>query len=266
MIRIMVCVVYSNSVLIHLSHSSTKTNTKVSVVMPVFNADQHLDRAIESVLKQTFTEFEVIAIDDGSTDESLAQLRTWAVQDARIRIISHSSNSGIAASRNTGINAANTDYVAFLDADDTWHNDKLTIQYQHHQANRCGFSCTAFWFGRKLINAKKLITYYDLLANNVVNTSSVMVDTRMIDLQFAITNPSEDYQHWLQVAHNHTIHFIKTPLVTRTVFDGVSKNKITMAKRRWRIYRHIEQLPFFTSLKFFTVYAVTGITKYWRAQ
>jgi len=89
-----------------------------SVVIPLYNKKNYIAATLQSVLAQTFTDFEIIVINDVSTDNSLSMVQ--AVNDSRIRVVSHEKNSGLSASRNTGIKNATADYVAFLDADDLW--------------------------------------------------------------------------------------------------------------------------------------------------
>lgn len=96
----------------------------VSVIVPVFNAVKYLDEAIGSIFEQTYPNLEVIAVNDGSTDDSLNVLENYA---SRITIID-STNKGTPAARNLGVQAANGAYLAFLDADDIWHPDKLSTQ------------------------------------------------------------------------------------------------------------------------------------------
>lgn len=102
---------------------------KVSVVMPVYNVEHYVGQAIESVLSQRFTDFELLIIDDTSPDNSVAICQHY--EDPRIRIIRHSENRGLAGARNTGIRNASGQYIAFLDSDDTWHPDKLRRHIEH---------------------------------------------------------------------------------------------------------------------------------------
>ncbi|WP_394200883.1 glycosyltransferase family 2 protein [Shewanella waksmanii] len=120
-------------------------NIKVSVVMPVYNVQHFVKSAIDSVLKQTYTNFELIIVNDCSTDQSLALCQTF--NDSRIRIINHRNNKGLAAARNTGIRHAIGRYVAFIDSDDQWHQDKLRLHVDHLDANPkvgISFSRSAF--------------------------------------------------------------------------------------------------------------------------
>lgn len=236
----------------------------VSVIMPVFNAEEYLEQSLRSVCQQSFNQFELIIVNDGSSDNSEKILQRWQALDSRIKLIRHATNQGVSASRNTAINAVQCSQIALVDADDIWHSDKLKIQFEHHQRTQCAFSCTAFSMGNKTIKASSLITYQDLLANNVVNTSSVMFDAKQLHIQFQNLDKSEDYQQWLSVAKQHDIHFINQALVNRSAFGGASSDKLKMAKQRWRIYRQSEQLSLVTSAYYFVRYAITGIQKYWR--
>lgn len=100
----------------------------VSVVIPVYNVEQYISSAIQSVLDQTYDNFELLLIDDGSPDYSIPLAKSFS--DPRIRIISQ-QNRGLAGARNTGINAANGKYIALLDADDLWAKDKLELHVKH---------------------------------------------------------------------------------------------------------------------------------------
>lgn len=97
---------------------------KISIVIPVYNVEQYVDRCIESVLQQTHTDFEVILVDDGSTDQSGYKCDVWAQNDQRVRCI-HQKNKGLSSARNTGIHLCNGDYIVFLDSDDYWLSDKV---------------------------------------------------------------------------------------------------------------------------------------------
>src|SRR5215510_4129929 len=98
----------------------------VSVVIPVYDREDYLGDAVDSVLAQTFPSFEIVVVDDGSTDRSAEIVR--AHRDPRVRLICHPHNRGISAARNTGVDAARGDYVAFLDSDDVAYPDRLARQ------------------------------------------------------------------------------------------------------------------------------------------
>lgn len=99
----------------------------ISVVTPAYNVESYLSEAINSVLAQTFTDFEYLIIDDGSTDNTLAIARSFALKEPRIRVISQ-PNGGSSSARNTGIKKSQGDYISFIDGDDIWHPNKLMVQ------------------------------------------------------------------------------------------------------------------------------------------
>ncbi|WP_137681701.1 glycosyltransferase family 2 protein [Aurantiacibacter suaedae] len=109
------------------------TTPKISVVMPVYNVEAYVAEAIQSVLSQTFSDFELIVVDDGGQDGSMEIVRSFS--DARIRIVTQ-ANRGLAGARNSGIAASRAPYIALLDSDDRWHDDKLCLHYVHLEADK----------------------------------------------------------------------------------------------------------------------------------
>lgn len=116
----------------------------VSVVIPTYNAPHYLLETLGTVLAQTFADFEVVIINDGSTDDTLAQLEPVAAKDGRVRIITQ-KNAGIGAARNRGIDESRGKYVALLDHDDLWMPGKLAAQVAFMQANASCAACSCPW-------------------------------------------------------------------------------------------------------------------------
>jgi glycosyltransferase involved in cell wall biosynthesis len=110
------------------------SDPSVSVIMPAYNAARFINQTIESVLNQTFTDFELLIIDDGSIDNTLEIANQYALGDRRIQVFSH-ANQGVSATRNRGVNLAKGNLIAFLDADDLWSPDKLAAHIEHFRAN-----------------------------------------------------------------------------------------------------------------------------------
>lgn len=108
--------------------------TKISIIIPVFQAEKYLSNCLNSILKQTYTNYEIIAINDGSTDNSLNILNEFALQDSRIKIISQ-KNKGLVASRRRGLIEANNEFIFFIDADDTIPHNALEILVKNHTYN-----------------------------------------------------------------------------------------------------------------------------------
>lgn len=199
----------------------TKNTPLISIVMPVYNVQDTLGLAIASVLQQSFSEYELILVDDGSTDNSSVICQIMSLQDERVRMV-RQSNKGLAAARNTGIENARGDIVAFLDSDDVWHKDKLTLHYQHLIENpNVGVSYSASQFidacgqpiGLFQTSKIKNVTVKDiLLLNPVGNGSSPVIrkatlneiafddESGAINFFDSSLRQSEDIECWVRIA------------------------------------------------------------------
>ncbi|MCT7942580.1 glycosyltransferase family 2 protein [Shewanella holmiensis] len=195
---------------------------KITVVMPVYNVQMFVKKAIESVLAQTFTDFELIIVNDCATDNSLKICQQF--HDSRVRIINHVENKGLAAARNTGIRHALGKYVAFLDSDDMWHAEKLQRHCAHLDANPnvgISFSRSSFMsYDGKLLDFYQMpqLTNIDaahLLCRNPVGNGSAPVIRRetLNDIRYQSVHhhqlyscyfdekfrQSEDIECWLRI-------------------------------------------------------------------
>ncbi|MBO6527395.1 glycosyltransferase family A protein [Erythrobacter sp.] len=204
------------------------TCPRMSVVMPAYNVEAYIEEAIQSVLDQSFEDFELIVVDDGGSDNSRTLARSF--DDPRIRIISQ-DNRGLAGARNTGIAYARAPYIALLDSDDRWHRDKLLLHYVHLQANpHIGVS----YSGSRMIDEHgeamavamrpKLsgVRASDILCRNPVGNGSAPVLRREALDRAAFRHPqeptricwfdesfrqSEDIELWVRLASVHGVSF-----------------------------------------------------------
>ncbi len=239
-----------------------KRLTRVSIVLPCFNCESTLCETVGSILAQSFLDYELIFVDDASTDSTNDVIKNLCEEHkGMFRSIHLEKNIGPGGARNKGVQSAKSNLICLIDSDDTWESNKLEEQYDYHQETHCAFSCTGFTFGTQRIRKGKT-DYASLLKNNVINTSSIMIDVDQININFPRRSTSEDYLTWLRIAKKHRIHFINKVLVNRRVFDGISSNKFNMAKQRWRIYRSDESLPLLSSIYYFLHYAASGLYKY----
>jgi glycosyltransferase involved in cell wall biosynthesis len=197
---------------------------QVSVVIPAYNAMNYLPITLESVLRQTFTDFEVLIIDDGSSD----QTAQWAEQlvDQRVRLISQ-TNQGVAIARNTGIAQAQGEYIAFLDADDLWAPTKLAKQVQCLR-ERPEVGLVHTWMaiidqqgqptGRIVTSDAEGKVWQQLAERNNVYNSSVMVRRSCFERvgNFAPDrqlHPVEDWDMWIRIATQYPFALIREPLL-----------------------------------------------------
>ena len=218
--------------------------------MPVHNAEATMRRSIDSVLAQTHTDWELLLVDDGSTDGSPAIVADYARRDPRIRPL-RQANAGVAAARNAGIAMATGDYVAFLDSDDWWDPRKLSLQLAAMRAQGAQVSYAAYQRvaedGRalSLVSPPAAVEYRDMLASNFIGNLTGMYDRRLGDLRFSRIG-HEDYVFWLECVRRAG-RAVRVPGPAPLAFylvrgGSVSSNKLRAAKWQWRIYRDVAGL------------------------
>ena len=170
----------------------------VSIVVPVYNAGKYIENTIRMVEDQTFENWELVLVDDCSSDNSRAVIREYlaarpeAAGEAKapkgaIRLIEKEKNQGAAMARNTGVDAARGRYIAFLDADDVWLPQKLEKELEFMKRSRAAFVFTSYEFGDekaegtgRIVHAPELLTYRRALSRTVIFTSTVLLDTQRL--------------------------------------------------------------------------------------
>ena len=243
---------------------------KVSIIVPMYNAEKFIGKTIESVLAQTYQNWEMLIMNDVSTDNSLAIVSVYAKKDERIKIVNTEKNVGVVKGRNFLIDLASGKYIAFLDADDYWHNEKLEKQIKFMKEKNASISCTEYTRvkeNEEKINdviIKENIFYNDMLKNNYLGCLTVMYDTEKIGKRyFKELEKNEDYVLWLEIVKDvDIIYGLKENLAYYRVLDNSrSSNKVKTAKVRWEIYRKIEKLSLLKSLYYFLHYAIRAVLK-----
>lgn len=251
----------------------TETNMNsplVTVITPIFNCGKFLSKTIKSVQAQSFIAWEMILVDDCSSDDSAEIADRFAQNDSRIRVIRLPENIGPAHARNEGIKAARGHYIAFLDSDDLWLPNKLQIQLDFMTTEDVVFCfCQVERFSEKdrklgISIVPDRIDYKGLLKSNVVVCSSAMYDTRKLGkIMMPDIRKRQDYGLWLRILKQTDFGYgLKHVLVQYRVREGsVSANKRVAAAYTWKIYRDIEKLSFPVALYYFCYYAVSGVLR-----
>ena len=243
---------------------------KVSIIVPMYNAEKFIGKTIESVLSQTYENWEMLIMNDVSTDNSLAVVNEYAKKDDRIKVLNTEKNMGVVKGRNHLIDLANGKFIAFLDADDYWHSQKLEKQIQFMKEKNAGISCTEYTRvkenGEKIneVVIKSEISYTDMLKNNYLGCLTVMYDVEKVGKRyFKELEKNEDYVLWLEIVKDvKTIFGLKENLAYYRVLDNSrSSNKVKTAKVRWEIYQKVEKLPFLKSVYYFLHYAIRAVLK-----
>lgn len=223
----------------------------VSVIMSAYNSADVLPRAIASVQAQSFTEWELIIVDDGSTDGTYAVASEFAGHDPRIRVFAQGANRGVAIARNKAINAANARYIAFLDADDTWLRHKLERQIGWMQSEGIAFSFSAFLRGHgaewSLSPVPAKVSYSELLRGNVIGCLTAVYDAEVLgNLQMPELRRRQDYALWLRILNELPFaHGLDEPLACYHCDPdraSLSSNLIKSVIGTLRVYLHEEGL------------------------
>lgn len=243
----------------------------VSVIMPCYNMERFIVDTIKSVVRQTYTHWELLIVDDASADRTAEIVQSISNQDYRIHFLVKPEHSGIADSRNQAIRMASGRYLAFLDADDVWNHDKLEMQLQFMTEHHIGFSYSSYDCideeGHALVKRVKAVgplDYEHYLRNTIIGCSTVMLDT---DIVGKVTVPdfrtSEDTATWLDILKKgFRAYAIEKPLTFyRIRRKSSSSNKIKASIDLWKVYRQNEKLPFFKAVFCFVCYAFNAIKK-----
>lgn len=232
------------------------TKNLVSIIIPTYNCGQFIAETIKSVQAQTYKQWEIIIVDDCSTDNTKDVVDSFS-NDKRIRYYCLEINSGPAVARTKSMQIADGEYIAFLDSDDLWMPDKLEKQLVFMKENKYAFSCTAYEqideTGKSLnriIKTVKKTNYNRLLLDCPVGNSTVMYNVEMMG-KFEVPNirKRNDDALWLQMLKKEQYIWGMNDVLMkyRIRRNSVSSNKLKVIKYHWILYRQIEHLNVFRS-------------------
>lgn len=244
-------------------------NRMVSVIIPIYNSEKYIEETIESVLNQTYTNFEIIIVDDCSSDKSGIIARQYKEVHSNIKYVLQEKNEGVAVARNKGISIAKGRYIAFLDSDDIWDINKLSKQLEFMDKKNAKLSFTAIEMidenGNLLKEkreVKEIIDYNFLLKNTMIPTSSVIVD-RSISGEFNMTlrRSGQDYSTWLKLLRDGDLAYgINEALVKyRIRNNSLSSKKLKSIRQVWDIQtkdENINKINAYINILFFIINAV----------
>ena len=219
----------------------------VSIITPAYNCSETIGQTFESIVEQTFHDWEWIVIDDCSSDGTFNVLKRFEQVDRRVKILQTSQNSGAAKARNLGINAASGRYIAFLDSDDTWDVTKLEKQLSFMINNEYSFVCSNYKVARNgkkdiIYSPKKnIVTYRSLLKTCSIGCLTAIYDSKIIGkVLMPIDAPKrEDHAMWIDIVKKgYNCYCLKECLATYNLRDNtVSSNKWRMFKYQYIMYR-----------------------------
>jgi len=245
----------------------------VSVIMPVYNCEKYVVDAINSVLKQTYSNLELIVIDDGSRDNTIKIIENLSKQDSRIKLIKNEKNLGVSATRNKGITYAKGEWIAFLDSDDIWISTKLEKQLKYADEVGAEFIFTGVAYINEnnepykgIFEVPCKVSYKNLLKQNVITCSSVLIKKYFFKtIKMKNDKMHEDYAVWLRILKTGVYAYgINEPLlIYRISKNSKSGNKIKTIKMTYRVYRFIGINPI-CSLYYMLNHVLRSVIKYRR--
>ncbi|EKO3577038.1 glycosyltransferase family 2 protein [Vibrio metschnikovii] len=239
----------------------------VSIIMPGYNCQATVENSINSVLSQTYENWELIFVDDCSTDNTSSLVT--AISDKRIKYYCLDKNSGRPTiPRNFGISKATGQYIAFLDSDDLWSENKLDLQLK--AMSKYGVFASAGYYNRvnsnqevlSVVKTKKIITYKDMLSSNHIGNLTGIYDSTVIGKVYQKDIGHEDYLMWLNIINKTDCIVVDEIIGSYLVSENsISSNKLKAMKWHYSIlYRELD-LGLFKSIFYFLKYASNAIRK-----
>lgn len=245
----------------------------VSIVMPAYNCAGFISESIDSVLAQTYKNWELIVVNDCSTDNTRSIVESFVENDKRIRLINNITNSGVAATRNNAIKAAKGQYVAFLDSDDIWFENKLEMQVSKlsnspMNAVACHTSYLRIDEKGKILSkssVRKDVNFRQLLKSNSIGNLTGVVDRLKADLPLQKEIKHEDYVMWLSILSKESSYYsigLNEVLAKYRVHNSsVSANKLKSITWHWNILRNEMRLNLLKSCMYLVSYVYFATKK-----
>lgn len=244
---------------------------RISIIMAAYNAEKTIEQAIYSVLCQTYPDFELLVVNDCSTDKTAALVAAIAEKDDRVRLISNEKNGGVSYTRKHGLEEARGEWIAILDSDDAWASEKLEKQIELQKKTNAELLFTGSAFmdadGKPIewyLSAPAEVTYRQLLKQNVLSNSSALVRKKLYAKHYAVGDEMhEDFAIWLSILkEGRKAYGVDEPLlIYRIAKSSKSGNKIKAARMNWNTYRYVGLNPV-EALYYECWYMAKNIVKY----
>jgi len=244
----------------------------VSIITPTFNSAKYIAETIQSVQKQTYTNWEMIIVDDGSSDETAAIVKKNQETEQRIYFIEQSQNVGPAITRNKGIEHATGKYLTFLDADDIWFTD--FIENSINTINKTGVPFVFSSYKRSNENLEfvysdfivpKKVTYTDILKTNSISCLTAFIDIEVAGKKLMpLIHKRQDMGLWLKYLKEIPFAYgiQETKAVYRIRKNSLSRKKSNLIKYQWQFYREVENLSILQSTYYMLQWMYRGFMKY----
>lgn len=247
---------------------------KVSIILPLYNCEKYIRHTIESVLRQDYKNWELIVVDDASTDKSLDEVMKYAEKNSKIHVYLSTKNQGVAATRNAALKYATGRYIAFIDADDLWAKNKLSSQIVFMKKNNAGLSHTSFAYltedgyirKRWSVKVDECIDMKRYMQTSQIGMSSVMIDRDKIKyIHFPDDKKlCEDARLWMKyLREGEKFYGLDKVLFLCRVREGqLSRRKDKMAWLAFKRFMSEKSLSPAQRIACYMAYAKNAIKKY----
>ena len=242
----------------------------ISIIIPYYKKKEFISETINSIKNQSYKNYEILIIYDDENLTDLKYLKELANEKKNIRILVNKKNSGAGLSRNNGIINAKGEFIAFLDADDYWHKDKLLKQLNYMIHKKINFSHTSYYIvnkNKKIIsvrNGRNFLEYKDLLSSCDIGLSTVMVKKKILmDNFFPNLTTKEDFVLWLKILKTgEKLIGINEPLTYwRKSNDSLSSNNFQKIMDGYKVYRKYMKMNIFLSLYYLFILSLNSLIK-----
>ncbi len=250
-------------------------NPLVSVIMPIYNAEKFLSKTLDSLLKQSYLEWELIAVDDCSKDSSVEILKEYSSKDSRIQIIQKEINSGSADTRNTAIRISKGKYIAFLDADDLWDSNFLSEMINFMRENNSSFSFSSYRIideeeielTKPFIVSQRKYNFLDMLFYNRVGLLTAIFNTESLGKMFfdvGLKSLRDDYALWLDIIQKTGYGFGNPKVLAsyRVRSNAMTSNKKKVVNAHFHMLKNHTGLNSLSSFFFTMTHSLMGAKKY----
>ena len=246
----------------------------ISIIVPVYNAKRFIRETMDSVLSQTYSHWELLLVEDGSSDGSEDVIARYMEEkkDPRIRLVRQPFNQGAAKARNRGLKEALGRYIAYLDADDLWMPEKLERELAFIREKNAAFAFTGYEFADedgvgtgKVVRVPETLNFRQALSNTTIFTTTVMFDTEKISkelLEMPVMKSEDTALWWKVLEQGYIAYGLDENLVKyRRVGRSLSSNKVEAIRRIWNLYRRAAGLSVIKSAWYFCFWAVRAVRR-----
>ena len=242
----------------------------VSIITPCYNSEKFLDECISSVLNQSYQNWEMLIVDDNSSDNTCSLINSYSKRDDRIKPLFLNENLGPAMARNNAITNAKGKYIAFLDSDDIWLPEKLEVQINFMKKNNYSFVFSSYSVisddkkPKYTISVPETISYKRYLKNTIIGCLTVMLDKEKFNnIKMPNLRSSHDMATWLNLLKEcgYAYGIQQKLAIYRDHKSSNTSNKFKAAYDVWNVYREHEKLNLLYSIYNFVIYAINAFRK-----